>query len=386
MPLMPISAITCGTDAPSRAGRFRAQRVLSDGIADGETAESFQGLARRHRGRTGLTQRNLAARMGVHVRSLQDWEAGADYPAPMHLKALISTYLEAGGLGVGREVAEAETLWSAALHEAPWLRTPFDDTWFAERLAERAPSPGGGAATFAAPVKAPEATRFVDLAATAHELRLPLSHIKGFVSSLRRTDVTWNEETRTEFLAEIEIETDRLTHLLDSLLTGRARDGIVECIPELELISPASVIQGGLHRIRGFLRERPLRLDVPPSLPSVRMDASRMERVLANLIQNAIKYSPPHSPIGISARITDDGELELSVDDEGPGIPVDDREHIFEPFFRNQTTNQSKVPGYGLGLAICQAIVRAHGGHIQICDRIGGGASFSVFLPAQVRA
>src|SRR5712664_3393425 len=90
------------------------------------------------------------------------------------------------------------------------------------------------------------------LAATAHELRLPVSHIKGFVSSLRRTDVTWDDQTRSEFLADIEIETDRLAQLLVSLLTSRARNGTVELVPQIELTTPASVIKGGLHPIRGF--------------------------------------------------------------------------------------------------------------------------------------
>jgi two-component system sensor histidine kinase KdpD len=296
---------------------------------------------------------------------------GDDYPELARLKTLIATFLEASGLRVGREADDAES----------------NGVRFDERLAVRAPSPGSAAATLAPRVAAPEASHLVDLAATAHELRLPLSHIKGFVSSLRRADVTWDEETRSEFLAEIEIETDRLTQLVDSLLTASAREGTVDSLPELTLATPASVVEGGLHRIRGLLklRARPLRLDVPPSLPPVWLDASRIERVLANLIQNAIKYSPPHTPIGVSARITHDGEFELSVDDEGPGIAVDDRQRIFEPFFRSQTTDQSKVHGHGLGLAICQAIVRAHGGRIQIFDRIGGGTRFSVFLPAQVR-
>ncbi len=80
-----------------------------------------------------------------------------------------------------------------------------------------------------------------------------------------------------------------------------------------------------------------------------------MERVLANLLHNAIKYSPPDTAVGVSARITKDGELELWVEDEGTGVPAEDRERIFEPFFRKRTTEHSNVPGHGLGLAICQS-------------------------------
>jgi hypothetical protein len=129
-----------------------------------------------------------------------------------------------------------------------------------------------------------------------------------------------------------------------------------------------------------------LRLDVPATLPAVWMDAGSIERVLANLVQNATKYSPPDGAIGISARITAANELELSVDDEGPGIPAEDRGRIFEPFFRKRTAEQSNVPGHGLGLAICKSIVLAHGGRMQVSDRPGGGARFSVYLPAPVRS
>jgi len=110
-----------------------------------------------------------------------------------------------------------------------------------------------------------------------------------------------------------------------------------------------------------------------------------MERVLANLIHNAIKYTPGGSPIGVSARICAINELELAVEDEGQGIPPEDRERIFEPFFREQSAARSRVPGFGLGLAICKSIVLAHGGRIQVTDRPGGGAHFSVFLPTGVR-
>ena len=218
------------------------------------------------------------------------------------------------------------------------------------------------------------------LAAAAHELRLPLGHIKGFVTSLRRSDVEWDAETRRDFLAEIDRETDRLEELVDGLLSGRAH-GSGAPAADLAVTQPAAVVKGALRRLRGFARERSLRLEVQPSLPAVRMDASAMERVLANLIQNALKYSPAATPIGVAVRKTAEGDLAFTVEDEGPGIPVEDRERIFEPFVRALSTVHERVPGHGLGLAICRSIVLAHGGRIQVSERPGGGARFTVLLP-----
>src|SRR5713226_6714788 len=100
--------------------------------------ESFAGLLLRHRGRTGLTQRDVAARVRSSERSVQDWEAGVYYPGAQNLKSLIAVLLEAGGLTVGREVVEGEDLWAAVLREAPRMHTPFDEVWLAELLAKRA--------------------------------------------------------------------------------------------------------------------------------------------------------------------------------------------------------------------------------------------------------
>jgi two-component system sensor histidine kinase KdpD len=218
----------------------------------------------------------------------------------------------------------------------------------------------------------------------AHEIRLPLSHIKGFVSGLRRTDVNWDENKRAEFLAEIEAETDRLTELLDALLEPPHASRMPAPVATQACVRPAAVVEGGLHRVRGLLEGQQIRQEVPSDLPALCMDASAMERVLANLLQNAIKYSPPRAPVGISAHVTTNGELELSVEDEGPGIPVESRERIFEPFYRNRADVESQVPGHGLGLAICQHIVREHGGRIEVTDRPGGGARFNVLLPIQI--
>src|SRR5215467_9280725 len=220
------------------------------------------------------------------------------------------------------------------------------------------------------------------LAATAHELRLPLSHIKGFVSSLLATDVEWNEETRSDFLVEIEMETDRLEELVESLLGSSGPNCSRAQGLDMEWTHPARVVEGAIHRVRACVRDRPLRLDVSPKLPCVEMHASQIERVVANLVQNAVKYSPVDSPIYLSATLTNAGELKFTVEDEGPGIPPEDRERIFEPYFRCRSDNHVGVKGYGLGLAICQSIVKAHAGRIEVSDRPKGGACFCVFLPA----
>jgi transcriptional regulator with XRE-family HTH domain len=110
------------------------------GKAADRMAESFQGLLLRHRGRTRLTQRQLATRAGVSRRSVQDWEAGLNYPDPQHLQALIAAFLETRGFTVGAEAVEAEALWAAALRQARRMQTPFDAGWWASLLARRAGS------------------------------------------------------------------------------------------------------------------------------------------------------------------------------------------------------------------------------------------------------
>src|SRR5438128_10432525 len=125
------------------------------------------------------------------------------------------------------------------------------------------------------------------MTATAHELRLPLSHIKGFVSSLRRTDVEWDEATRRDFLAEIDVETDRLANLVDTLLQASAAHEADRQTSTRVLTSAKALIEGGLHRVRCPLRDRHVSVDVPADLPTLCVDPDGIERVLANLLQNA---------------------------------------------------------------------------------------------------
>ena len=219
------------------------------------------------------------------------------------------------------------------------------------------------------------------LDAIAHDLRLPLSHIKGFASALRRTDVEWDKATLSDFLAEIELEADRLGELVESLLQTRRRDAAGAQRKNVEFAHPACVVDGAIDRVRGSLGTRVVRRNISANLTEVRMDPRQMERVLANLIQNAIKYSPSDSPIDLAARITSDNQLEFVVADRGPGVPVIHRARIFQPFFRMAAAHKSELPGQGLGLSICQSIVLAHSGRIEVTDRSGGGALFRVFLP-----
>jgi two-component system, OmpR family, sensor histidine kinase KdpD len=223
------------------------------------------------------------------------------------------------------------------------------------------------------------------VAAVAHDLKLPLSHIKGFVSSLRRDDLDWDEQTRHEFLAEIEHEVDRLAQMLDGLVRSQALGARKQRVQKREPTDPASIVNGALQRAQAVLDERPIRVETAPNLPRVCVDAGQLERLLMNLLQNAVKYSPASAPIGICARLHGPDELELAVEDEGPGIPSQDQKRVFEPFFRNKAAAQSDVPGHGLGLAICQSIALAHSGRMGVTNR-PRGTRFSVFLPVQTTA
>src|SRR5438874_1305992 len=112
--------------------------MVKSHAADRES-EPFRSLVLRHRGRTGLTQRELAARMGSSRRTLQDWESGVNYPTADRLQALIRVLLDAGGLTVGRETAEAQELWAAVVREAPRMHAPLDEVWLARLLAKHPP-------------------------------------------------------------------------------------------------------------------------------------------------------------------------------------------------------------------------------------------------------
>jgi two-component system sensor histidine kinase KdpD len=214
------------------------------------------------------------------------------------------------------------------------------------------------------------------LSSVSHDLRTPLSVVEGASSTLLSEGAQLDEATRRDLVETIHEEAERLGRRVRNLLDmTRLEAGAVEL--DVEWQSLEEVVGGALARVEGGSGDRRVVVAVPGSL-LVRCDAVLLEQVLVNLLENAIKYSPAASPIEVAARHLGD-EVDLSVADRGPGIPPGDEERVFEKFYR--VRRERDPGGVGLGLAICRAIVGAHGGRIRAEARPGGGAVFRVTLP-----
>lgn len=210
------------------------------------------------------------------------------------------------------------------------------------------------------------------LAAVSHDLRTPLASIKASVSSLRQTDVEWSAEDEADLLATIEENADRLDTLIGNLLDmSRVHTGSLQPFLRavtVDEVAPVALI--GLDAPAG------LRLEVPDGLPLVLADPGLLERVLANLLANAIAHSLPARPPALRARRAGDSVL-LEVADHGPGVPDDMKERIFEPFQRLG----SRKAGVGLGLSVAKGFTEAMGGTITAVTTPGGGLTVRVSLP-----
>src|SRR5436305_4052416 len=224
-----------------------------------------------------------------------------------------------------------------------------------------------------------DALRAALLSSVSHDLRTPLSSIKAAASSLLQEDVQWDEEARRSFALDIEREADRLNRLVGNLLDmSRIEGGALK--PEKEWYPIDELIHDVLDRMRFLLQDRDVRLLLPANLPPVELDYLQMDQVLTNLIENTIRYTPAGTPINISVQIAGE-EMRISIADYGPGIPPNDRERIFDKFYRVLGTQRKGREGSGLGLAVCRGLVEAHGGHIWVENREEGGAIFRFTLP-----
>ena len=231
-------------------------------------------------------------------------------------------------------------------------------------------------------IKQLERTRQEFVANVSHELRTPLSLIKGFVETLLEGAKN-DPEKSTRFLQTIEKHADRLTFLIEDLLTiSRLESG--QIIMSLHPVDMREETQRVADDLRSRADEKQIVLDnlVPEQL-SAHADADRLQQVLFNLVENAIKYGRPAGRVTIGGGPAAGGKIEIWVRDDGPGIPAESRERVFERFYRVDRARARETGGTGLGLSIVKHIVQAHGGEVWLKSEEGEGTAFHFTLPSQ---
>lgn len=217
------------------------------------------------------------------------------------------------------------------------------------------------------------------ISTASHELRTPLAAIKGYATTLLADDVEWDRRAQSEFLEIISTEADRLTELVSNLLDlSRIEAGNLAL--SMSTCRIQDVIQSGLARAFPSPMGEVL-ISIPDDLPFVEIDCPRIEAVIRNLVENAIKYAGEEQPIVISAAL-DDHHLVIRVQDCGPGIPPEASESAFAGFYRLDDDLHRRVPGTGLGLSICRGFVEAHGGRIWL-EPSSQGARVAFSLPLE---
>jgi two-component system sensor histidine kinase KdpD len=211
------------------------------------------------------------------------------------------------------------------------------------------------------------------LAALSHDLRTPLAGIKASVGALRTPDLPLSEADRAELLAGVEDSADRLQGLIDNLLDlSRLDAGAVV------LRTAAVALDEVVPRALAGLPPGRVEVDVRPTLPLVRADAGLLERILANLVENALRHCPPETPVRITAG-TIQTSVVLRVIDRGPGVPKDRLDHIFAPFQRLGDAPAGQ--GIGLGLAVARGFAEANQGTLEAEQTPGGGLTMVLTLP-----
>jgi two-component system sensor histidine kinase KdpD len=210
------------------------------------------------------------------------------------------------------------------------------------------------------------------LAAVSHDLRTPLAAVKAGVSSLRQTDVEWSPADRADLLLTIQEGADRLDDIIANLLDmSRVHTGTLQ-----PLLRPTGVDEVLPLALAGLDRSR-VRVDVAEDLPLVVADPGLLERVLANLLANAVRFSPADRAVQVSAHLRD-GSLAVDVVDHGPGVPAELQAEMFEPF---QQLGDRRQGGVGLGLAVARGFAEAMQGRLSAGATPGGGLTMTVFLP-----
>ena len=229
-----------------------------------------------------------------------------------------------------------------------------------------------------------ERTREEFVANVSHELRTPLSLIKGYVETLL-DGAKDNPEVETKFLQTIQRNSERLQFLIEDLLTiSELESGRLKM--NLQSVRLRSLVDRVLEdfKTQAEARHVELKNDVPDL--TARADSDRLQQVLGNLVGNAIKYGRGDGHVGVSGRVANGNLIELCVQDDGPGIPEEALERVFERFYRVDKARSREQGGTGLGLSIVKHIVQSHGGKVWARSDLGKGASFYFTLPKQPEA
>ncbi|MBK8616810.1 MAG: DUF4118 domain-containing protein [Anaerolineales bacterium] len=214
------------------------------------------------------------------------------------------------------------------------------------------------------------------LSSVSHELRTPLSTIKAASSSLRGNEVGWDSPARVELIKAIDDEADHLNMLVGNLLDmSRIESGAFKPKREWNILS--EIVGSVLARMRHSADEHKIEIDVSENLPFVPVDYVQMEQVFTNLVSNSLKYAPSNTLIRIQANIQND-TIHVQVSNQGPQVPPEHLERIFDKFYR--ITAADRVTGTGLGLSICKGIIEAHGGQIW-AENIPDGLAFNFTIP-----
>jgi two-component system sensor histidine kinase KdpD len=213
------------------------------------------------------------------------------------------------------------------------------------------------------------------LNSVSHDLRTPLATIVGAASSLCERSSPGDRE----LLVAIVDESRRLGRLVDNLL-GMARLDSGAVAPNRQWHVLEEIVGVALHTVKRELAGHPVDVRIPADFPLLYIDGILMEQVFVNLLENSARYTPPGSQVEISAQVTGEG-TEIQFADNGPGLPPGSEARVFERFFRGSAEPADGRRGVGLGLAICRAIVEAHGGRMTAANRPAGGAEFRIHLP-----
>jgi K+-sensing histidine kinase KdpD len=212
------------------------------------------------------------------------------------------------------------------------------------------------------------------LSSVSHDIRTPLAAIVGSASALLEKEAIRNSRAVRELLENIQEEGQRLSRLVQNLLEATRLEASSVLLNK-ERGPLEEVIGAALERLGTSLGDRDVKVEIPEDLPLIPMDPALIEQVFVNLFENAARHTPARSPVEV--RVTQEGQsVQVSVADRGPGLRDDELERVFDKFYHSPGS-----PGVGLGLSICRAIAKAHGGTISAANRPGGGAVFSLMLP-----